>query len=44
MNDSVNSALQKWRISHPHVIKSPITDDYIKVKFYYVNGVSNTEQ
>ena len=31
--DSVKSSLQKWITYHPHVIKSPIVNDYITVKF-----------
>ena len=32
INNSVKSALQKWIISHPHVIKSTIEYNYITVK------------
>ena len=41
--DSVKSALQKWITSHPHVIQSPIANDYSKVKLAYGNGGANTE-
>ena len=43
INDSVKSDLQKWIISHPYVIKSPIPNYYIKVKFDDGNGVGKTE-
>ena len=43
INDSVKSSLQKWIIPHPHVIKYPVANDYITVKFDDVNGVVNTE-
>ena len=43
INDSVKSSLKKWIISHPHVIKYSIANDYISVKFDYGNGRVNTE-
>ena len=43
INDDVNSSLQKWIISHTHLIQYPILNYYIKVKFYDVNGGVNTE-
>ena len=43
MNDIVNSCLQRWIISHPHVIQSPIANYYITVKFDDGNGGVNTE-
>ena len=33
INDTFKSELQKWIISHPHVIPYPIANDYITVKF-----------
>ena len=38
INDSVEYFLQKWIISHPHVIPFPIANEYIAVKFDYGNG------
>ena len=35
INDSVKSSLQRWIIPHPHVIKSPMKNYYITVKFNY---------
>ena len=43
INDSVKSSLRKWTISHPHVIKSCIENDYIVVKFDDGIRGSNTE-
>ena len=43
INDSVKSSLQKWIISHPHVIQYAITNDYITVKFDDGNGGVKTE-
>ena len=43
INDSVKSSLQKWIISHPHVIISTIKNDYITVKFDDGNRVVKTE-
>ena len=43
INDSVKYLIQKWIISHPHVIQSPIVNNYIAVNVYYeIRGV-NTE-
>ena len=33
INDSFNYFLQKWIISHPHLIQFPFANDYITVKF-----------
>ena len=33
INDTVNSSLLKWIISHTYVIPYPISNDYIRVKF-----------
>ena len=43
INNSVKNYLQKWIISHPCVIKYPIPNDYITVKFYDGNREVNTE-
>ena len=43
IDDSVKSSLQKWITSHPHVIQSPISNDYITVKFDDVIRVVKTE-
>ena len=43
INDSVESDLQKWILSHPRVIQSPITNYYIKLKLYGKNRGTNTE-
>ena len=43
ISDSVKSFLQKWVISHPHIIRYPIANDDITVQFYDVNRVVNTE-
>ena len=43
INDSVNSSLRKWIIYHPRLIKYPIGNYYITVKFDdEIRGV-NTE-
>ena len=34
INDSVKSSIQKGVLSHPHMIKSPIANDFITVKCY----------
>ena len=42
INDSVNYYLQKWIVSHPHVIKYTTDNDYIEFKFNNGNvGVNN---
>ena len=33
-NDSVKYSIQNWIIYHPHVIKYPISNDYITVNCY----------
>ena len=43
MNDSVNYSLQKWIISHPHVIQYPIKNYFIAIKFDDGNGGVKTE-
>ena len=43
INDIFKSALQKWILSHPRVIQSPITNYYIKLKLYGKNRGTNTE-
>ena len=43
INDSVKSYLQTWIISHPHVIKYPIANDYSTVNFNDGNGGTKTE-
>ena len=37
----VNSDLQKWIISQPHAIQSPIDNYSVQVNFYGVNSVEN---
>ena len=36
-NDNIRYYLQKWIISHPHVIKFTISNDYITIKFDNIN-------
>ena len=43
ISDGVESSLHKWIISHPHVIKYPIANDYIKVRFDDGNGGVNID-
>ena len=43
INYSVKYSLQRWIISHPHVIQSHISNDCITVKFDGENGGVNTE-
>ena len=43
INNSVKSSLQKWIISHPRVIQSTISNDYITFKFDDVIIGVNTE-
>ena len=43
INDSVKYSLQKWIIYHSHLIKYPIVNDYIAVKFDDGNGGVKTE-
>ena len=43
MNDSVNYALQKWILSHPHIIQYPTTNDFIKEKLYDRNLGAKTK-
>ena len=43
IDDSFNSTLHKWIISHTRVIWYPIEKYYIKVRLYDVNGGANTE-
>ena len=42
MNDCVKSDIQKWIISHLHVIQSTITNDKIKVKLDIGNWGTKT--
>ena len=41
INESVNSSLYKWVISHPNVIQSNISNGQITVKFDDENGGEN---
>ena len=43
IDDSVKYALQKWIISHSHVIQSTISNYYIKLKLDYENWGEKTE-